>query len=79
MEERRRHPGPIKLGGVLQEDAFRAILGYERRRAERSHRPFVLMLIESRAARSNGTARLERLTPVISGAIRETDVIGWYE
>src|SRR5215469_2860835 len=57
------HPGPIKLSGVLQEDAFHAILAYERRRAERS----------------DGTARLERLTPLISGAIRETDVIGWYE
>lgn len=72
---------PPKREGILQEDAFHAILALERRRAERSLRPFVLMVLDSRAAHANGNgpAFIKRLPPFVSDAIRETDVIGWYE
>lgn len=66
---------------ILKEETFRAMLTLERRRAERSRKPFVLMLLDSTAARSNGhrSAPLESLTTILSDATRETDLIGWYE
>jgi lipopolysaccharide/colanic/teichoic acid biosynthesis glycosyltransferase len=66
---------------ILQEETFHAMLTHERRRAERSRKPFVLMLVESLAAHTNGNgdAFAERLSAVLASATRETDLIGWYE
>src|SRR5579862_3243567 len=66
---------------VLAETTFHALLTHERRRAERSRKPFVLMLLEMHAlhAKSVGAAFSERVKSAISGATRETDLIGWYE
>ena len=66
---------------VLAETTFHALLTHERRRAERSRKPFVLMLLEMHAlhAKSVGAAFSERVKSTISGATRETDLIGWYE
>jgi len=66
---------------VLAEATFHALLTHERRRAERSRKPFVLMLLEMHAlhAKSVGVAFSERVKSAISGATRETDLIGWYE
>src|SRR6476661_4015205 len=68
-------------GGALNEETFHAMLTRERRRAERSRKPIVLILIDSHAAGKSvsGTAYLERLTSVVSDATRETDILGWYE
>jgi len=67
--------------GVLPQEAFRAMLTHERRRAERSRKPFVLMLLESHLAHENGDGPSfgERLTAIVSDVTRETDLIGWYE
>jgi lipopolysaccharide/colanic/teichoic acid biosynthesis glycosyltransferase len=67
--------------GILQEETFHAMLTHERRRAERSRKPFVLMLLESQVAHQNGRGAnfVEEITSVITGATRETDLIGWYE
>jgi len=72
---------PARKEGLLQEEIFHAMLAHERRRAERSRKPFVLMLLESHAAHRNGDGAkyLERVTRVVSGVTRETDFIGWYE
>jgi lipopolysaccharide/colanic/teichoic acid biosynthesis glycosyltransferase len=72
---------PARREGVLKEEAFHAMLTLERRRAERSRNPFVLMLIDSHAVHKNGSGAsfLGRLTSVVSNAIRETDIIGWHE
>ena len=66
---------------VLAEATFHALLTHERRRAERSRKPFVLMLLEMHAlhAKSVGAAFSERVKSAIAGATRETDLIGWYE
>lgn len=66
---------------ILQEQTFHAMLTLERRRAERSRKPFVLMLLDFREARPNRhlSAFFESLTSVVSDATRETDLIGWYE
>jgi len=67
--------------GVLKEEAFHAMLTHERRRAERSRKPFVLILIDAQAVpkKGSGAAFIERLTSVVSNATRETDIIGWYQ
>ena len=72
---------PAGREGVLKEEAFQAMLTFERRRAERSRKPFVLMLLDSHAVHKNGSGAsyIERLTSVVSKATRETDIIGWYE
>ena len=63
---------------VSGEEVFRAILTLERRRAERSHSPLILMLLDAR--QENGTARkiLHRAIEVVASSSRETDVVGWY-
>ena len=57
------------------------MLTRERRRAERSSKPVVLILLDSRAVHQNGSraAFLEQLTSVAFGATRETDIVGWYK
>jgi lipopolysaccharide/colanic/teichoic acid biosynthesis glycosyltransferase len=66
---------------ILREDTLHAMLTLERRRAERSRKPFVLMLLDSHAVPKNGNGAkfTEQLTSVVCDATRETDLIGWYE
>jgi len=72
---------PACREGVLKEESFHSILSRERHRAERSRKPFVLILLDSRGTRKRGSgaAYFERLTSAVSDATRETDIIGWYE
>ena len=53
---------------VLTETTFHALLTHERRRAERSRKPFVLMLLEMHAlhAKSVGATFSERVKSAIS-------------
>jgi len=66
---------------VLQEDSFRSMLTLERRRAERSRKPFVLMLLDASALiEEKGADRLmTRVSSVLLKSSRETDLVGWYE
>jgi exopolysaccharide biosynthesis polyprenyl glycosylphosphotransferase len=72
---------PSRRDDVLKEDTFHAMLTLERRRAERSRKPFVLMLLDSHALHLNGNGAkfIEQLTSVVCDATRETDLIGWYD
>ncbi len=60
------------------EETFRAVLTLERRRAERSRNPFILMLLD--AQHENGTARmiLHEAMEIVASSTRETDAFGWY-
>jgi exopolysaccharide biosynthesis polyprenyl glycosylphosphotransferase len=71
----------IERRDLLREEIFRAMLALERRRAERSRQPFILMLLDTGAvdADKRGSALFERLASAVAGAIRESDLIGWYE
>ena len=64
---------------IFTEDVFQAMLTRERRRAERSRKPFVLMLLD--AHRENGLAEniLRQALGAIGAATRQTDVVGWYK
>jgi lipopolysaccharide/colanic/teichoic acid biosynthesis glycosyltransferase len=66
---------------VLTERTFHALLMHERRRAERSRKPFVLMLLEMHPlhAKSVGASFSDRVISAVAGATREIDLFGWYE
>jgi len=65
---------------VLSEEAFRHMISVERKRSERSQRPFVLLLIDtghSQPGDKQGRMLLDMVS-ALQGATRETDVTGWY-
>lgn len=66
------------LEHVLLENVFHSMLTLERRRAERSRKPFVLMLLDANL--ENGTAEeiLMQAVEVVVATKRETDLVGWY-
>ena len=72
---------PILSEHILEQKVFHTMLTLERRRAERSKSPFILLLVDTHLIHKNGNSAsfFERLTSVASGLTRETDVVGWYE
>lgn len=66
---------------VVSEELFRRILCWERKRAERSARCFVLMLVHmEKALETDETGRvLMQVLTALSESSRETDITGWYQ
>ena len=78
--ERSQPSEPMMPAEVLSEGAFQRLISLERKRSERSQRPFVLLLIDggpSLSGEKNGRILLEMLA-ALQEATRETDVTGWY-
>jgi lipopolysaccharide/colanic/teichoic acid biosynthesis glycosyltransferase len=80
------HSGPSGNGyandpsGLLPEPMFLRALRLERKRAERSRKPFVLMLLElSEPSRSGKANLLNQAVPALLSSIRETDIAGWHQ
>ena len=74
-------PVSVEEREVLQEEAFKRMIAVERKRTERSAKPFLLMLLET-GEHQSGEKNGKVLANVISAllpATRETDVIGWYK
>jgi len=65
---------------VLSEENFRRMISLERKRSERSRKPFVLMLLDmgERAASEKNGKVLEKMVAALALTTRETDVTGWY-
>lgn len=66
---------------VLQEELFKRMIAVERKRTERSAKPFLLMLLETgehQAEEKNGIV-LAKVISALLTATRETDVIGWHK
>ena len=66
---------------VLTDEVFRRMISLERKRSERTQRPFVLLLMDtgrSLPTEKNGRILLDILS-ALQAATRETDVMGWYE
>jgi exopolysaccharide biosynthesis polyprenyl glycosylphosphotransferase len=66
---------------VLNGESFQRMLALERKRSERSRKPFLLMLVdlgERLPSTSNGKAT-DSIVSALSLATRATDVIGWYK
>jgi exopolysaccharide biosynthesis polyprenyl glycosylphosphotransferase len=64
---------------VLLENVFHSMLTLERRRAERSGEPFVLMLLDANLENGSAGVILEEAADVIVASKRETDLVGWYK
>ena len=70
----------LDLKEVLTEEVFHQMISLERKRSERSERPFVLLLIEAghnQPGDKQGRVLLDVLS-ALQGLTRETDVTGWY-
>ena len=63
---------------IVSEPQFSAALRLERRRTERSKRPFLLMLADFEAIAVNAAAKLDDLASALAAAARETDTVGWH-
>ncbi len=74
-------PARIRPTERLTEETFHTLLALERRRAERSRKPFVLILLDAEAIvqETSGANLFDRLTCAVLDATRETDLVGWYK
>jgi len=66
---------------ILQEETFHNMLTLERRRAERSRKPFVLMLLDAGGFLDAGAANrfISRVSSILTKCTRETDLVGWHK
>jgi hypothetical protein len=88
----RRRESELKTGGpslpshsevpqqenVLAENVFHSMLALERRRAERSRKPFVLMLLDANVENGPAEEILQKAVDIVLTSKRETDLFGWY-
>ena len=67
--------------GILNEETFHRMISLERRRTERSRKPFLLMLLDMGDHLSSGATGkvLSKILAGLSGLTRETDIAGWYK
>jgi lipopolysaccharide/colanic/teichoic acid biosynthesis glycosyltransferase len=63
----------------LPENVFHSMLTLERRRAERSRKPFALMLLDANLENGPTSGILKEAAGIIAAAKREIDLIGWYK
>jgi lipopolysaccharide/colanic/teichoic acid biosynthesis glycosyltransferase len=65
---------------VLPEAAFMSMLYLERRRAERSQKRYVLLLVDVKSVISDKQKirTVQKITRTLCAITRETDIIGWY-
>ncbi len=72
---------PVGSHTILSEDAFRRMIASERKRTERSHNPFLVMLLDLGEEKlTNGsTGTLGKILDVLALSTRETDAVGWYK
>jgi lipopolysaccharide/colanic/teichoic acid biosynthesis glycosyltransferase len=64
---------------ALAESVFHSLLTHERRRAERSRKPFVLMLLDANLEDGTAAEILKNAVDVVLASKRETDLVGWYK
>jgi len=66
--------------GLLSEDSFLTLLALERKRAERSRKPFVVMLADLEDAYETGEPQkvLGQVVEGLSASTRDTDITGWH-
>jgi len=74
-------PASIEDHGVLTEAVFHGMIALERKRTERSGKPFLLVLVDmgdSQRLDKNGKV-LAKVQAALALSTRETDVTGWYK
>src|SRR5882762_2567731 len=70
---------PAHTETALQENVFHSMLNLERRRAERSGKPFVLMLLDANLENGPAAGILRQAVDIMIATKRETDLVGWYQ
>lgn len=66
--------------GIYSEDYFLNILHLERKKTERSNKPFLLMLLDiNRCEMTEKNNMVNKITQVLFFLTRETDIKGWYK
>ena len=68
--------------GLLTQQLFTKMLWLERKRTERSHRGFVLMLLDPGKLLDHGSNREKTLAKILTAlaqSVRDTDITGWYK
>jgi hypothetical protein len=76
-----------KSGGTARaynEEAFRYFLNIESKRAERSGRPLMVLLIDENVPQASGhvpmaASTADQLFAALIEGLRETDFVGWYQ
>lgn len=65
---------------ILDQTRFHGAICLERKRTERSAKPFLLMLVDMQGIFGNGTRakKIEKTVVALSSVSRETDITGWY-
>ena len=63
---------------AIPEDLFHTLLTLERKRAERSRKQFVLMLMDAHLENGSAAGILKEAVEIVIASKRETDLIGWY-
>jgi hypothetical protein len=74
-----RQSGRAQQEAVLGENVFHSMLTLERRRAERSGNPFVLMLLDANLENGSAPEILRQAVDIVVASKRETDLAGWYK
>jgi lipopolysaccharide/colanic/teichoic acid biosynthesis glycosyltransferase len=66
--------------GLLEEASFHKMISRERKRTERSRKPFLLMLLDlgNRLPVDKNGKVLDQILSALSLTTRETDITGWY-
>lgn len=65
---------------LLRQEEFRRVLSRERKRSERSGKHLLLMLVDGKNMSTSGDkANFDRAIASVAGAIRDTDLAGWFE
>jgi lipopolysaccharide/colanic/teichoic acid biosynthesis glycosyltransferase len=75
----RRLDASAEVDEVLAENVFHSMLTLERRRAERSRKPFVLMLLDANLEHGPAEEILKHTVEIAVVSKRETDLVGWYK
>ena len=71
---------PLGERSILDAEAFRRMIALERKRSERSRKPFMLLLLDmgdDLPSEKNGRI-LGKILSALSVSTRDTDVTGWY-
>ncbi len=74
-----RRSGSAQHEMVLAENVIHSMLTFERRRAERSGNPFVLMLLDANLENGSAQEILRQAVDIVVRSKRETDLVGWYK
>ena len=73
--------GAVQECMIADTDLFQQILSIEKKRSERSGKPFILVVLRSsKMSRARiGGGVLREIQHAILSAVRDTDVVGWHE